>query len=156
MKLPQGELESLSFLAPSSDEKLNVAENVKSFWYFPKNKQKYHVRTMASTIATLTSSSKQCFNHNLLPRTVHKRFWDFVSKKAGELQVLKIVTHEQILLAIPSPQNDVTLTKIPIFINPIYIFRIPRTIFFKINIVFLILNVDLVQSWNRIVFNKNQ
>ena len=35
----------------------------------------------------------------------------------GELQVLKTATHEQILLTIPSPQNDVTLMKISIFIN---------------------------------------
>ena len=37
----------------------------------------------------------------------------------GELQVLKKATHEQILLIIPSPQNDVTLMKTSIFINPI-------------------------------------
>ena len=37
----------------------------------------------------------------------------------GELQVLKIATHEQILLTLPSPQNDVTLIAISIFINPI-------------------------------------
>ena len=58
------------------------------FDIFQKNKQKYHVRTMASTVI-------------------------------GELQVLKIVTHEQILLTLPSPQNDVTLIAISIFINPI-------------------------------------
>ena len=73
-----------------------------------------------------------------------------------ELQVLKIVMHEQNLLAIPSPQNDGTLTKISIFINPIYIFRIPRTIFFKINIVFLILNVDLGTGLFLIKINKEQ
>ena len=37
----------------------------------------------------------------------------------GELQVLKIVTHEKILLTIPSPQNDVTLMKISILLYPI-------------------------------------
>ena len=34
-----------------------------------------------------------------------------------QLQVLKIATHEQVLLIIASPQNDVTMIKISIFIN---------------------------------------
>ena len=68
----------------SPDEKLNVAENVKWFWYFPNNKQKHYDRTMVSTIATITSSSKQCFNHNFQPWTVHKRFSDFAPKNSGD------------------------------------------------------------------------
>ena len=63
------------------------AENVKSFWYFPKNKQKYHVRTMALTITTITSSSKQYFNYNILSWTVHKRFWDFGPKSTGDRRI---------------------------------------------------------------------
>ena len=48
---------------------------------------------MASTIATIKSSLKQYLNHNFLSQTVHERFGDFGPKNAGELQVLKMVTH---------------------------------------------------------------
>ena len=46
--------------------------------------EKLNDRTMASTIATITSSSKQCFNHNFQPWTVHKRFSDFAPKNSGD------------------------------------------------------------------------
>ena len=100
---------------------------------------------MALTTATITSSSNNVLITIFCLRLYIKDFDERFQKTMviGELQVLKIVTHEQILLTILSAQSDVTQIKISIFINPIKIFRIPRIIFFKINILFLTFDADL-------------
>ena len=100
---------------------------------------------MALTTATITSSSNNVLITIFCLRLYIKDFDERFQKTMviGELQVLKIVTHEQILLTILSAQSDVTQIKISIFINPIKIFRIPRIIFFKINILFLTFDANL-------------
>ena len=131
----------------SPDEKLNVPENVKSFWYFPKNKQKHHGRTMASTITTITSSSKQYLNHNFLPRTVHKRFSDLVPKNSGDRG---ITTFKDSHAWANSAGNSITSKwrhndKNFNFHN--FYLNFPNSADY-----FLIFDADLVQFWNRTVF----